>query len=90
LKSIALKSIDEISRFLADKRESYPALPEGYFREAAEEQLTASRERALRERREEFWLQFPDPLARAAPWDAAATLIFLKLADVRARMARME
>ena len=79
----------DVRRFLGGARESYPALPLGYFGAAAETRLTAFRARALQDRREDLWLQFPEPIApaaRAAPWDDAAAIIYGNLlAYVRAR-----
>jgi homoserine O-succinyltransferase len=54
----------DIGRFLRGESETYPSMPQGYFDEAAIRGLTALRERALSDRREELLSGFP--LAMAA------------------------
>jgi homoserine O-succinyltransferase len=53
----------DIKRFLAQERETYPGMPQGYFDEETAQALTALRERALADRREEVLTQFPTALA---------------------------
>jgi homoserine O-succinyltransferase len=53
----------DIKRFLVKERETYPGMPQGYFDEETVQALTALRERALADRREEVLTQFPTALA---------------------------
>ena len=53
----------DIGRFLRRERETYPPLPHGYFDEETVEALTALRERALLDRREELLAEFPTAMA---------------------------
>jgi homoserine O-succinyltransferase len=53
----------DIGRFLRRERETYPPLPHGYFDEETAEALSALRERALRDRREELLAEFPTAMA---------------------------
>jgi homoserine O-succinyltransferase/O-acetyltransferase len=69
----------DIKRFLLHERETYPAMPHGYFDEATVEALTALRARALGERREEVLADFPTALASgtvANTWRSSATRIY--------------
>ena len=54
----------DIGRFLRGERDTYPRMPQGYFDEATVDALTALRDRALSDRREELLAEFP--LAMAA------------------------
>src|SRR6266849_2928596 len=54
----------DIGRFLRGERDTYPPMPQGYFDEETVHALTALRERALSDRREELLAEFP--LAMAA------------------------
>jgi homoserine O-succinyltransferase/O-acetyltransferase len=54
----------DIKRFLRGERDTYPPMPQGYFDRVTVDALTALRERALRDRREELLAEFP--LAMAA------------------------
>jgi homoserine O-succinyltransferase len=49
----------DVARFLRGERDRYPAPPQGYFGNAAAEQVTAFRARALGERREDLMADFP-------------------------------
>jgi homoserine O-succinyltransferase len=49
----------DIGRFLRSERETYPDMPEGYFDLETVRTLTALRERALVDRREELLSEFP-------------------------------
>ena len=49
----------DIGRFLGRQRETYPAMPQGYFDDVAAGALARFRERALSERREELLGSFP-------------------------------
>ena len=53
----------DIKRFLRRERETYPALPQGYFDAATIRVLTTLRERARADRREEVLERFPTALA---------------------------
>jgi len=53
----------DIGRFLRRDRDTYPPLPQGYFDEETAAALSALRERALRDRREELLAEFPTALA---------------------------
>ena len=69
----------DIKRFLLRERETYPGMPQGYFDQATEEALTALRERALVDRREEVLADFPTALAAGTvtnSWRASATCIY--------------
>src|SRR6266850_3044575 len=87
----------DIRRFLLRERDSYPAMPQGYFDDATVEALTALRERALVDRREDVLADFPT--ARAAgtvtnTWRTTATrvyrnwLVYLSAEKARALPAR--
>jgi len=69
----------DIKRFLMRERETYPVMPRGYFDEATVEALTALRERALADRREEVLSDFPTALAAGAvtnTWRSTATHVY--------------
>ncbi len=53
----------DIGRFLREERETYPPMPLGYFDEETVAALTALRERALLDRREELLAEFPTAMA---------------------------
>jgi homoserine O-succinyltransferase len=53
----------DIGRFLRRERDTYPPIPQGYFDEETVEALTALRERALLDRREELLAEFPTAMA---------------------------
>jgi len=53
----------DIGRFLRRERETYPPLPHGYFDEETVAALTALRERAGLDRREELLAEFPTAMA---------------------------
>jgi homoserine O-succinyltransferase/O-acetyltransferase len=53
----------DIGRFLRRERETYPPMPHGYFDEETTGALTALRERALLDRREELLAEFPTEMA---------------------------
>jgi len=53
----------DIGRFLRRERETYPPMPHGYFDEETVAALTALRERALADRREELLAEFPTAMA---------------------------
>ena len=69
----------DIKRFLTRERETYPTMPQGYFDEATVAVLTALRERALADRREEILADFPTALAAATvtnTWRPTATHLY--------------
>jgi len=69
----------DIKRFLTRERETYPTMPRGYFDEATVAVLTALRERALADRREEILADFPTALAAATvtnTWRPTATHLY--------------
>jgi homoserine O-succinyltransferase/O-acetyltransferase len=69
----------DIGRFLRGERETYPPMPHGYFDAATTEALTALRERALVDRREELLNEFPVALAAEAvtnTWRPAAERLY--------------
>jgi homoserine O-succinyltransferase len=53
----------DIGRFLRRERETYPPMPQGYFDEETVAALTALRERAWLDRREELLAEFPTAMA---------------------------
>jgi len=53
----------DIGRFLRRERDTYPPMPQGYFDQETVEALTALRERALLDRREELLAEFPTAMA---------------------------
>jgi homoserine O-succinyltransferase len=53
----------DIGRFLRRERDTYPPMPHGVFDEQTVEALTALRERALVDRREELLADFPTAMA---------------------------
>ncbi len=53
----------DIGRFLRRERETYPPMPHGYFDEETVAALTALRERAWLDRREELLAEFPTAMA---------------------------
>jgi homoserine O-succinyltransferase len=69
----------DIRRFLLRERDTYPVMPQGYFDDATVEALTALRERALADRREEVLADFPTALAAGTvtnTWRTTATLVY--------------
>lgn len=50
----------DIRRFLGRERETYPAMPQGYFDPSAEKMLNDFRERVLSDAREELFAEFPE------------------------------
>ena len=69
----------DIKRFLLRERDSYPAMPHGYFDTATVEALTALRDRAVGDRREEVLSDFPLALAAGTvtnTWRATATSVY--------------
>ena len=69
----------DIGRFLRRERDTYPPMPHGYFDEETVEALTALRERALSDRREELLAEFPTALAAGKvtnTWRSTASALY--------------
>jgi len=69
----------DIRRFLRRERDAYPPMPQGYFDENTAHALTALRERAVCERREELLADFPAARVErrlANTWRSAAACIY--------------
>jgi homoserine O-succinyltransferase len=69
----------DIKRFLTRERETYPPMPHGYFDDETARALTALRERALVDRREEVLAGFPTALAARTvtnTWRSTATHLY--------------
>ena len=69
----------DIKRFLVRERETYPAMPRCYFDAATIRLLTALRERALADRREDLLAEFPTGLAAwtvTNSWRSVAVLVY--------------
>ena len=69
----------DIKRFLRRERETYPPMPRGYFDEDTVDALTAVRERALSDRREELLADFPTALLAGKvtnTWRSAAARVY--------------
>jgi homoserine O-succinyltransferase/O-acetyltransferase len=68
----------DIKRFLQRERDTYPPMPRGYFDDRTVEVLTAMRDRALADRREERLAEFPADLTHAVAntWRLAAVHVY--------------
>jgi homoserine O-succinyltransferase len=69
----------DIGRFLRRERASYPAMPERYFDKDTIDVLTAVRERALSDRREDLLAEFPTALVACKvrnTWRSAAVCVY--------------
>ena len=69
----------DIGRFLRHERDTYPPLPHGYFDEETVAALTALRERARLDRREELLAEFPTAMAAGKvtnTWRATAESLY--------------
>jgi homoserine O-succinyltransferase len=69
----------DIGRFLRGERETYPPMPHGYFDEETVAALTALRERARLDRREELLAEFPTAMAAgkvANTWRSTAESLY--------------
>ena len=81
----------DISRFLAGERDSYPAIPAGYFDAETEQKLADFEQRARLERRPGLSAELPDrTLRQDIAAGAAATAIFRNWLELsrRRRAAR--
>ena len=77
--SLMLEYRRDIGRFLRGERDTYPPMPQGYFDEDTVNALTAMRERALSDRREEVLADFPTALAAGKvtnTWRATARSLY--------------
>ena len=79
----------DIRRFLRRERDTYPPMPQGYFDEDTVDALTAVRERALSDRREELFEEFPTALVAGksnehVAFDSGAHLSQLAVVHMRA------
>ena len=69
----------DIRRFLRGERETYPPMPQSYFDRDTVGTLTALRERALSDRREELLEELPTAILAAKvtnTWRSAATCVY--------------
>ena len=69
----------DVGRFLRGERETYPALPEGYFDDDTIRTLMTLRDRALSDRREQLLAAFPTALAAGRvtnSWRASAESLY--------------
>lgn len=69
----------DVGRFLRGVRDSYPTMPHGYFDADTVDLLSALRERALWDRREELLADFPTDLAAGKlshTWRSAAVSVY--------------
>ena len=69
----------DIGRFLRREREAHPLVPDGYFDALSLDQLTAFRDRAIADRREELIADFPSEKVEQslmAPWRQAAVQVY--------------
>jgi len=74
--SLEREYLRDINRFLAGERDSYPALPIGYFDTATENRLASFERRARAERRPGLSAELPDRTLREGIPANAATAIF--------------
>jgi homoserine O-succinyltransferase len=69
----------DIGRFLRRERDTYPSMPQGYFDEDTVDALTAVRERALSDRRDELLADFPTAFVAEkvrSTWRSAAVCVY--------------
>src|SRR5579863_4477189 len=69
----------DIGRFLSGERDSYPSMPQGYFDEETVRALTAVRQRALSDCRQELLADFPMTLVAGKvrnPWRSVAVSLY--------------
>ena len=57
--SLLLEYRRDVGRYLRKEREFYPEMPQGYFDSCLSQALRSFRQRAIRNRREEFLAEFP-------------------------------
>jgi homoserine O-succinyltransferase len=82
----------DIGRYLRGERDTYPPTPHGYFDQQTVDALTALRERALVDRREELLAEFPLEMAAGKvtnTWRSTAENLYRNwLAYIRAQKER--
>jgi homoserine O-succinyltransferase/O-acetyltransferase len=67
----------DVRRFLAGERDDYPAMPQGYFEPETAAALVAFQARAMRQRRPEVLLQFPESSGRTGwEWRSLAVQVY--------------
>jgi homoserine O-succinyltransferase/O-acetyltransferase len=67
----------DVKRFLRNERETYPAMPKGYFDAQSGRQLNDFRDRLMADRREELMEAFPDVAASLEKtWQLSAGTIY--------------
>lgn len=74
----------DVGRYLRRERDTFPGMPHGYFNAEAAQVLTAIREQALRERREDLLADFPTGLLERTlgiPWRSAAVRLYSNWLD---------
>jgi homoserine O-succinyltransferase len=77
--TLLLEHRRDIGRFLRGETETYPPMPEGYLDAATIEALTALRQRALTDRREELLGEFPTAMAAGTvtnTWRSTAVSLY--------------
>jgi len=87
--SLEREYLRDIARFLGHERDSYPAIPAGYFDTDTEERLAAFERRARAERRSALNTELPDRTLRPdVAAGTAATVIFRNWLDYLSGGAR--
>ncbi len=87
--SLEREYLRDISRFLGHERDTYPAIPAGYFDTGTEERLAAFERRASVERRPALGAELPGRTLRQDPATGeAATVIFRNWLDYLSGGAR--
>ena len=87
--SLEREYLRDISRFLGHERDSYPAIPAGYFDSETEERLAAFERRACVERRPALSAELPErTLREGIATGTAATAIFRNWLDYLSDGAR--
>jgi homoserine O-succinyltransferase/O-acetyltransferase len=69
----------DIGRYLRGERDTYPPMPHGYFDDDTVQALTALRQRAVEDRREELLAEFPTVMATSKVtnnWRSAAQQLY--------------
>ncbi len=83
----------DVKRYLNHERDTYPALPQGYFNNTFVAQFTAFQDRAIADRRESLMACFPDSTVTATlrrTWQLTAVCIYSNwLQYIVAGMARL-
>src|SRR5438876_2393789 len=77
--SLLLEYRRDVGRFMRGERDSYPSMPLGYFDRNMVDALITLRKRALSDRREELFEDFPTALAAGkvtSPWRSTAVQLY--------------